>query len=274
MVEDVTKTKPLADFDALTPEIDKEVSLYDGEGEIRCFWRARQFGSFVIVETRKPGKAAKLVSIEDRGRDYAAESWIEEAVKDRENRVPVIRKEKAEAKLAALIKASNVDMWALLAWSRTGMMQVLFKDHAEIMEDHFKYWDIKEKPESEHIAAIASQLRHQGGSYFGGLKLARRFIDQLKPGGLADKTVAGVIEMVEKHLVPWAYIAGAMGEPVMKAQKPRELAIGLIERHTHRPCSDMGFFPDGTTAEALIERVYSNAVEDVKPGILDALTLE
>jgi len=274
MSMDISTLRKLEDFDTYTPEIDKEVSLYDGEGEIRCFFRVRQCGTIVIMETRKPGKASKLVSMMDYEMVYSAETVAETAIKDREKRVPVIRKEKAEAKLLSLIKTSNTDIIKLLAWSKNGRNNVLFETREETIKDHYVGEEEQALPETEMAERIMSQLRHHGDSFFGGLKLARRFIEQLRPGGLADKTIEGVIASVEQNLVPWAYVAGALGQPVMMSQNKRELAVRLIERHTSRSNDDMGFYPEGTTAQALIERVYSSAIEDVKPGVLDALTLE
>jgi hypothetical protein len=274
MPTDMRSLRKVEEFDTYTAEIDKEVTLYDGEGEVRAFFRVRQCGTIVIMETRKPGKASKLVSMDDYERTYSAEVVATSAITDREKRVPVIRKEKAEAKLLSLIKAANADIVKLLAWSKNGSNNVLFDTREQTMKDHYIGQDELALPETEMAERIMSQLRHQGDSYFGGLKLVRRFIDQIKPGGLADQTIEGVIASVEQNLVPWAYVAGALAEPVMMSQNKRDLAVKLIERHTHRSSDDMGFFPEGVTAKSLIDRVYSNAIEDVKPGVLDALTLE
>jgi hypothetical protein len=271
---DVTATKSLADLEATTPEIDKEVSLYDSDGEIRVFWRARQFGTLVVVETRKPGKKPKLISIIDYGKDYSAEAWVEKAVKDREKRVPIIRKERAEAKIRQLIADTNTEILKLVAWSRNGSGNYLFSDRAGLLEDHQHWTLIQSGTEQEHITAIADMLRRKGGSYFGGIKLLRQYIEQIKPGGLADQTVQLTIEMIEKNLIPWPYVAGHLREPVMLSNEPRKLAVMIINKHTDLRHEDLGFYKEGTTAQSLVDVIYRQFVEDVKPSVLDALTLD
>ena len=273
MATDMTTLRTVESLEVNTPEIDREVTLYNSDGDIRVFWRVRQFGTIVLVETRKPGKKPKVVSMVDYERVYSAEAWAESAIKDREKRVPVIRKEKAEAKLRQIIADSKTDILKLVCWSRNGSGNYMFKTREEIFEDH-KHWDLLKAEEPEQVKVIIEALRHKGGSYFGGLKLLRHFNEQLKPGGLADQLVDGTIDLIEKNLIPWAYVAGHLRAPVMLSNEKRRLAVQIVNRHTDVSHEDLGFYKEGTTVASLVETIYSRFVEDVKPSVLDALTLE
>jgi hypothetical protein len=208
----------------------------------------------------------------DYERVYSAEAWVEAAIKDREKRVPVIRKEKAEAKLRQIIADSKTDILKLVCWSH-GSGNYMFKTREEIFETH-KHWDHLKAEEPEQVKVIIEALRHEGGSYFGGLKLLRHFNEQLKPGGLADQLIDATIDLIEKNLIPWAYVAGHLRAPVMLANEKRKLAVQIVNRHTDVSQEDLGFYKEGTTVASLIEIIYSRFVEDVKPSVLDALTLD
>jgi hypothetical protein len=276
-VSNTLSDKTLSDFAALTPEIDKEVTLYNGEGGINYFWCARAYGSVVVVTTRKPGRAAKCVSIVDHSTPTRAEYWIRGGAAEREKRVPIIRQAKAEAALLLMITESGTPIEKLLAWSRTGGINVMF-DKAD-----YPHWGWMnplsdtdpQSVEPNRVRLIMKALRRKGDSYFGGLKLARHFIEQIKPGGLADRLIASVIEMVEKNLVPWAYIAGHLGAKVVMANDSRFLAQGLIARHANtNNHGELGFYHAAYTVERLVEIVYNRCVKDAAPDVLDALTLE
>lgn len=271
MATEITDKK-LADFENLTPDQQKEVSIYNSEGDVAKFWFARRFNSVVVVTQRAPGKTEKLVGITDYERDYSAEAWIDREAEARAKRVPIIRKEKADAKLKKLIEESKTELVRLTAWSIHGSGSFHFDSPDEIRKDKSSY-EIMKASEAEQISAIMEMLRRKGDSYFGGLKLARRFIEQLRPGGMADRIVEQTMEALEKWLIPWAYVAGHLGQPVMMANKPRELTIKLIERHANPRHDDLGFYPEEATVDGVVERVV-NHFDDVKPEVLDALTLE
>lgn len=277
MITEITD-KTLADFAEQTATYDKEVPVYDAEGEIKHFWRGQVFeGGYAVTTIRKPGKHPKLVEIRrfDGNATYSgayyAEANLKITAEEREKRVPVIRIEKAKVKLRQMIQESGTNLNRFTGWSwRSGC--VLYTTEEEVLKlyGHSEAF----KDDDKKLEAILARLRKEGDSYFGGLKLAKRYIEQLKPGGLADQTLAGVIDVVEKHLVPWAYVAGYLRRPVMECQSPRELAVRLIDKHADVPTGGDGFYPEGSTAEGLVKRVYENFVEDIKPDVLDALTLE
>jgi hypothetical protein len=268
--------KTLEDFAAQTPSKEREVTVYDAEGEVKHYWNGKQYGPIAVITTRKPGKLPKLEQIFkwDLYGESSAGTYIEATALEREKRVPVLRKEKAEVKLLRLIQETKTDLIKFLAWSKYAN-NVMFQTRADILDNYHHFLGVETKgTEGEQISTIMEKLRKEGGSYFGGLKLARRFIEQLRPGGLADQVLQGVMDMVEKNLVPWPYVAGYLRKPVMKSNNPRELAVALIEQHTHIPRSDLGFYPEGTTVDHLVDQVYRCFVADVKPDVLDALTLE
>lgn len=279
MSDQIKQERTLADFADKEPDLDKEVTIYDAEGDVKHFWRGRAFGSFAVFTVRKPGKPEKLLSIESsscsRSDDasYYAKRLVESAADEKVKRVPIIRKEKAYAKLTKLIEESKTDVYKFLCWSKYANRCVMF-DTKEELHDHFGSWDKLSAPQDQQIVVIMESLRKIGDNYFNGLKMARSYIEQLKPGGLADQTLNGVIEMVEKNLIPWPYVAGHLKKPVMDSQKKEFLAGALIEKYTHLPSDGHGFYPDNTTGESLVNQVFARFARDIKPDVLDALTLD
>lgn len=276
--DQIKQEKTLADFADKVPDHDQEVVIYDAEGDVKHYWRGRVYGGFAVFTVRKPGKAEKLLSIEEpscsRHDDiaYYAKRMVEVAAEEKAKRTPIIRKEKAYAKLKKLIEESKTDLRRFVCWAKYANNCVLF-DTPEEIESRHGSWDMLSKTEDEQVAFVMEACRKIGDNYFKGLIFARKYIDQLKPGGLGEQTLNGVIEMVEKSLVPWPYVAGYLRKKVMDSQKPALLAGALIEKHTHIPSDGHGFYADGTTAEGLVKQV-AGAFRDVKPDVLDALTLD
>ena len=265
--------KTMADFETQTPSIDKEVPVYDAEGDIKHFWCGKVYGSVTVTWTRKPGKAPKGIEILGHDQEFYADNYVNSTADERAKRVPIIRKEKAEAKLLKLIQESGTAIERLLSWSKHGSACVLFDTVEEIRKDH-RLWDLMQNgPQDKQLASIMEMLRKKGDSYFGGLRLVNHFINQIKPGGMADQLVAGVIEAVEKDLIPWPYVAGHLNEDVMLSNDKKALAIKLLMKHASPHWDDLGFYKPEQTVEGLVGRI-KNKFNGVKPDVLDALTLE
>lgn len=275
----VVTDKTLADFETKTSVWDKEVPIYDAEGEIKHFWRGQVFeGGYAVITTRQPGKHPKLVEITHHSTNYGqtaeenAENDLDRTAKEREKRVPVLRKDKAEAKLLKLIQDSGTNLNKFAAWSYASGCVMFFTP--EQIQEEFGDYEVMKGDDQKKLSCIMERLRKEGDSYFGGLKLARLFIEQIKPGGLADQLIAGVRDMVEQNLVPWPYVAGYLRRPVMESNDPRELAVRLIDKHADVRNDGMGHYKEGTTVEGLLKMIYSRFIKDIKPDVLDALTLD
>jgi hypothetical protein len=197
--------------------------------------------------------------------------------------VPIIKREKAEARLAEMLHKAGIPPAEFANRVNGKIHDVLLVPPVKLSKA-----DLKKKPQELDNAAIVSAmiaLRKARFNYHNALEYAAVVIEEIRPGGLVDQTIDGVIDVVEHNLVPWMYLAGVFRMKVTEYENRRLIARKMLEEAMDfLPGYGFLLYEDGSDEESdamslekqmsgLLNTIEAEYLDDIKPHVLEAMTL-